>query len=265
MRESRIKTVLAADRVAYGAWVQMANPESVEYAGRAGYDFVLIDREHGSFDLETTVHLLRAAAAFGVTPVVRVPDRNPTEIMRVLDAGAMGVLVPGVGTPEQASDAVRAARYAPSGNRGACPYTLATIPFEGSWGEFTHWSNRSISVWLLIEGIEGIGNIDRILEVPGIDAICLGPFDLSQALGLPGQTDHPAVVDKLKGIVIKARARGVEVVAVPFATTPQGIREEAQKWVSVGCRIVAGAVDRAVLRIGLAEACAAMRGTGPGA
>jgi len=261
MMENRIKRVLDTGSVAYGAWVQMANPESVEYAGRAGYDFVLIDREHGSFDLDTTAQLLRAAVASGVTPVVRVPDRNPTEIMRVLDAGALGVLVPGVSTPEQASIAVRAARYGPVGNRGACPYTLATIHFSGNWSEFTEWSNRNVSVWLLIEGVEGIGNIDQILDTPGADAICLGPFDLSQAMGFPGQTDHPAVVDKLKSIVAKARRRGVEVVAVPFATSQQGLREEAQKWMDMGCRIVAGAVDRVALKNGLADACAAMRGT----
>ena len=259
--DNRIRAVLGSNRVAFGAWIQMANAESVAYAGWAGYDFALIDREHGSFDLDTTVQLLRAAAASRITPIVRVPDRNPTDIMRVLDAGAMGVLVPGVSTPEQASIAVRAARYAPAGNRGACPYTLATTQFHGSWAEFTEWSNRNVSVWLLIEGAEGIDNIDRILDVPGIDAICLGPFDLSQAMGFPGQTDHPAVIERLEGIVRKARVCGVEVVAVPFATSAQALREEAQRWIAMGCRIVAGATDRVALRNGLADACAALRAT----
>lgn len=259
MRNCTIRAALAAGRVACGAWVQMANAESVEYAGRAAYDFVLLDREHGAYDLETTAHMLRAAWASGVSPIVRVPDRTATDIMRVLDAGAAGVLVPGVSTPEQALTAARAARYAPAGNRGACPYTLATIPFHGTWAEFTQASNHTVSVWLLIEGVEGVENIDRILEVPGIDAVCLGAFDLSQALGYPGQTDHPVVTGKLAAIAAKARARGIEVVAVPFATDPDALRAETRRWIAAGCRIVAGAVDRVALRNGLAVASAALR------
>lgn len=258
--DNRIRSVLASGETAWGAWVQMANPESVEFAGLAGFDFVLIDREHGSFGLDTTAHLVRAAAGVGITPIVRVPSRDPLETMRALDAGALGVLVPGVSTPQQALESARAARYAPDGNRGACPFTLATIRFQGDWTEFTEWSNRTVTVWLLIEGEEGIGNIDRILETPGVDAICLGPFDLAQALGVPGQTDHPRVVQALQETVAKARDHGVEVVAVPFSRTTHALHDEVARWTELGCRIVAGGVDRLSLRDGLSQAWSAMTG-----
>ena len=177
-----LKARLAADQVIAGLYIQTASPDNVEMAAQAGYDYVIIDQEHGSFDLGTTLHMIRAAEATGITPFVRVPDHTRSHIRRVLEAGALGVYVPDVRTEAQARDAVAAAKYRDEGNggtRGACPTSRATQGRGSDWRGFVEWSNHNVMVSLLIETQAGFDNLDAILAVPGIDAVVLGRFDLA--------------------------------------------------------------------------------------
>lgn len=141
-----------------GTWAQMASPEFVELVGHVGFDFVIIDLEHGSFGIETAVNMIRAAEAANTAPIVRVASGSEWEILKVLDAGALGILVPGVSTAEQAKQVVRAAKYGPTGIRGACPATRATGHGAWAWSEYLRWANSETMVWLLVEGVEGIRN-----------------------------------------------------------------------------------------------------------
>ena len=252
-RENLIHKKRSAKTPALGVNVQTASPENIEMAGAAGYDFVLIDCEHGTIYLDKLVELLRAADASGITPIVRVPDHSPSFIMRTLDAGAMGVAIPNVNTRAQAEAVVSAAKFKSGafGVRGACPSTRANWHLASDWPSFTRWSNEETMVWLLIESLEGINNIDSILEVPGISAIVPGPFDLSQAMGHAGDMRHPAVVEALRTLTSKATMKGVDTVAVLLANDAAGMKEEIAFWKGMGTSIFWAGGDRRMFTLAL--------------
>jgi 4-hydroxy-2-oxoheptanedioate aldolase len=249
---NKVKVALQENRTAIGTWVQMATPEIVEVVGYQGYDFVIIDMEHGQFGFESVPNMIRAAEATDVTPIIRVPQNEESIILKVLDAGAMGVLVPGVMTKEQAEKAVKAAKYGPEfGIRGACPWTRATQYNVKDWVEHVQWSNEETMAWLLIEGKQGVENFDEILSVPYIDALVMGPFDLSQSLGIPGQLDHPLLLETLKTMVEKASEKGIQMVAVMLSEFESNqIQASIQKWRDLGCKIMTVGGDRALLSVG---------------
>jgi 4-hydroxy-2-oxoheptanedioate aldolase len=255
---------LAEGGYSVGLALQLHAPEVVEIAGATGFDFAYFDCEHGSFYLEGLTGLLRAAEASGVTSIVRVPGHDPSFIMRVLDAGAMGVIVPNVNTAEEARAAVCAARYKtssfPQGARGACPGSRATWHQTTDWPGFIEWSNRNTTVWTLIESEEGVRNAAEIAAVPGVHALMLGPFDLSHAMGLPGQPAHPAVEEACRHVIGAARAAGIEVVASLFSHEPEQMGEEKQTWLDAGCRILAAGSDRRILYNGMSRRMRALRG-----
>lgn len=249
-RTNHVRSALQRGAIATGVAVQLACPESVEIAGAVGLDFVYIDCEHGSFFLETAVGMIRAAEAIGITPIVRVPDQQPSLIMHALDAGAMGVIVPNISTGAQAASAVAAAKYkvgANGGVRGTCPGTRASWHQVSDWPEFVAWSNATTMIWLLIESAEGVERIDEILAVPGLDAVMLGQFDLANDLGYPGETGHPEVTSRYVSVIRKARARNVDVVASLFSTDPGKMAEEKRRWLELGARILVAGSDRRML------------------
>lgn len=245
-----VREQLQSDQPIIGAVMQIGSPEIVEIAGKAGFDFVWIDCEHGSFDLAMTTSMLRAADAVGLTPVVRVASHDPNEIMKALDAGAMGVVIPQVSTAEQAAAAVAAARYRVNGNsgrRGACPFTRASWHRTDDWPQFVKWANENVMVWALIETLAGVEQIDAIVAVEGIDAIVLGPFDLAHDMGHLGEVRHPEVIAALENVAERARARGVEVMASVFSTTADEIAEERRAWASKGVRMFNLGMDRSFI------------------
>lgn len=243
--------------------MQLASPELIEMAGRNGCDFVIIDCEHGSFYLEGAAEMIRAADAVGITPLVRVPNSDPSYIMRALDAGAMGVVVPNVSTLAQAKIIVSAARYKVGdngGSRGTCPGTRATWHQTSNWSEFVRWSNENIMVWALIESAAGVNNVDEILSVPTLDAIMMGSFDLAHDMGYPGESLHPKVTEALEGVVSKARDKGVPVVANFFSTSPEGMAQERNRWLAKGVRILSIGSDRRLIHSAMANSFHAARG-----
>jgi 4-hydroxy-2-oxoheptanedioate aldolase len=253
---------LAKGELAAGVGVQTASPEMVEMVAAAGYDFVYIDCEHGSFQLDTAVQMIRAAEAAGTTPLIRVPNHSSSFIMRCLDAGAMGIIAPNVQTKQQAESIVAAAKFKSGDNggiRGACPGTRATWHQSANWREFSSRANETTTVWLLIESLEAVENLDEILAVPGIDALMLGPFDLAHAMGFPGQTDHPAVTDQCLKIIEKAKRRGIDVVATLFSSESQEILAERKRWIELGARILITGTDRRIVMRAMNDRLAALR------
>jgi 4-hydroxy-2-oxoheptanedioate aldolase len=251
MREqNKIKKSITERGMAFGTWAQMNSPEFCEIAARSGLDFVIVDMEHGSFGIDSAVNMMRAVEAGGATPVVRVPDHSRTNIQKVLDAGATGVLVPSVGTREQAEAIVQAARFAPQGIRGACPCTRGTGHGVFDWKPFLEWSERNVIVAALIETPDGIRNFEEIISVPGLDMVALGPFDLSQAMGYAGEHKHPDVQRKLEELTAIARGRDVEVMTVVFDSDPAVISRDTQRWKELGARVVAVSGDRFMLATG---------------
>lgn len=261
-RINRIKAG-TTNRPMAGPVIQLSSPEVVEMTGAAGFDFAWIDCEHGSMYMDQLVNMLRAADAIGITPLVRVPDASPSFISRVLDAGALGVIVPNLENAGQVKSVVAACRYQIGGNggkRGACPGTRASWHQSADWSRFSEQANENICAWILIENIEAVRNIDEILAVPGLDGIVLGPFDLAQAMGYPGEVHHPEVESAMQNVVQKAVTRGIDVVASLFSPTPAEMRKERQHWMEMGVRLFSIGSDRRLILNAMQERVAAVTG-----
>jgi 4-hydroxy-2-oxoheptanedioate aldolase len=213
MRRNQIFQALEDRSVAFGSVVQMNCPEICELQSAAGLDFVYIDMEHGALGIEAVTNMIRAVQAGGAAAsIIRVPDASPTLISRVLDAGAQGVLVPNVETAEQMSAAVRAAHFGPRGNRGACPAVRANAHGVQPWNEYAEWTSNNIFVCGIIETPLGLKNFDEIIAVEGVDAMAIGTFDLSVALGYANDYNNPAIVAKFEDLSAKIRAKGLELM-----------------------------------------------------
>ena len=253
MESTGFRELIKQGKVVIGTWAQMASPESVEIIGKSRFDFVVIDTEHGFFGLETAENLVRAADASGIVPLIRVSHKNPTLIMKALDMGARGVIVPGVSTKEDAVQAVRAAKYAPLGNRGACPCVRAAGHMAWDWTEYARRADESTVVFLLVEGKEGVANFEDILTVEGIDVILMGPFDLSVALGVGGQVNHPLVTEKLEQMVRLAQEKGIAMAAVVFDLEPDSIAAAAKRWLDLGVKVIMVGTDKMLLSYALSR------------
>jgi 2-keto-3-deoxy-L-rhamnonate aldolase RhmA len=166
-----------------GSFVMSHDTAATAIFGAAGYDFVVIDREHGMMSVETMVNHVRTARAHDLVPFVRVLGNDPTLIQQALDAGAQGIIVPKVGTAEEAVRAVAAAKYAPGG-RGMCPVVPGADYGTSDWSGYSNRSNHNVIVIPLIETRAGVENIEAITAVEGIDFTFFGLADLSQDLGI---------------------------------------------------------------------------------
>lgn len=195
----------------FGPFMNMNYPAAIEIAGLAGFDFVIIDNEHGEIPLEGTVDLIRAAKLTGIPAIVRVYEGNPELIDKALDLGADGVQIPNIGSKEAAETAVRAAKFAPTGSRGCNRFVRAgrygSILKENFFGK----ANDETAVILQVEGQDGVQALPEILTVPGIDVLFVGPYDLSASLGIPGQVDHPKVIEQMNIIMEQAKKVGVAI------------------------------------------------------
>jgi len=253
MYRNRVKEAIQKSGFAMGTFIQTASPENAEIAAACGFDFLILDMEHGSFGMDQLVHLIRGVQIGGATPMVRLPDHSETNIHKVLDAGATGIVLPGVSTAEQAGRIARAARYYPVGTRGACPRVRATAHGIHPWEKHVEWSNQNVMVWLIIETLEGFHHLEKIVKTPGIDAVAFGAFDLSQEMGLAGRTDHPEVNRKIAKGITTALVNNVAVHMHLFEASPAEIRESAKHWVGLGAKILTCMTDRRILSTCLKE------------
>lgn len=196
MQKNLVKEKLKSGQPVFGTFVRMGSI-SMEILGRTGWDFAIIDVEHGVHTMEDVSNMIRAARSVGLSPIVRTPGTAPVLAMRALDAGADGVEIPQLTSLEQIKAVCKAARYYPEGDRGMCNYTAATgystIPFD----EHMRTSNEEVLMAIHVENAWAAEHIEEILEIPGIDVVFCGPNDMSESLGVPGQMQHPKVVELL--------------------------------------------------------------------
>lgn len=204
--KNTLKENLRNGKAQLGAFVTAPCPEIVEALGLAGYDFVVLDTEHTASGIETVVNMMRGAEIYGMTPIVRVYDSTPKIISRYQDVGAHGIQVPMVHTAEQAEAFVKAVKFPPAGVRGM---SGGRGPRWGRIENYREVSDRETLVAVMCESLEGLANIDAIAQVPGVDAVFIGAFDLSQALGVPGDTTHPLVEEAIETILRTCQARKV--------------------------------------------------------
>jgi len=240
---NRLKELLKTGKPAVGAMVVMPTAASVELLAALGFDWVLIDSEHGPIDIETVHHMVRATNGTSTAPIVRVTWNLDWLAKRALDVGAMGILMPFVNSKDEAVRAVRALKYPPEGDRGFGP--LFAAPRWGmSLPEYMKAANNQVLAMVQIEHIDAVRQIDDILSVPGIDVAFIGPYDLSGSIGLLGQVGHPKVQEAIDTVL--AAAKRARVPLGIFATTP----EEINKRIEQGFQVVLVGVDAMFLTAG---------------
>lgn len=196
-----------ADRPLVGMWVVSGSPIAAEIAAGSGLDLLLIDGEHSANTLETVQLQLQVVAAFPVCPLVRVPFGDAVVIKQVLDLGAQNLIVPMVSSAEQAAALVQAVRYPPQGVRGVGS-ALARSSRWNRVDDYLAQANGSVSLTVQIESAEAVEQAEEILAVDGVDAVFVGPADLSASLGLLGQQGHPTVVGAVERVLDAAAAAG---------------------------------------------------------
>jgi 4-hydroxy-2-oxoheptanedioate aldolase len=207
--DTRFAGWLKEDRPLVGMFSGFNAAGLIEMAGFAGFDFVIIDNEHGPSGFETTENLIRAAKAAGIVPLVRTCSTTAQEILRTLDVGASGIQVPQVNNVETLRAVVNAAKYPPLGNRGVAFSTRAA-----GWGFFggpkhIETSNEKTVIVSHIETVEALENLDELLQVQGVDVFFIGPNDLSVSMGYAGNYNHPDVQGTIERTLKKIAAAGI--------------------------------------------------------
>jgi 2-keto-3-deoxy-L-rhamnonate aldolase RhmA len=210
MRINKVKQALKEGRLQLGCSVSMIrSPEITRILAAAGVDWTYLDSEHGGFDLETLQDLARAANDNGLCPIIRVGDLQYSLVARALDCGAQGVLFPRVESPELLEKAISWTRFPPMGVRGFglqpthLGYENATMP------EIIAHMNQQVMVVLQIETKTALDRVDELLAVPGVDAVMIGPADLSVSLGVPGEFENPKMVEAIGKIRDACNRHGV--------------------------------------------------------
>ena len=210
MRTNTLKQKLKDGKPVFGAMITFPSPTIVEMLGYMGYDWVLIDNEHGSITVDTSEDMIRAAELTGVAPIVRPVANRPDSISPFLDRGAWGVQVPHVKTRAEAEAAVAACKYFPEGTRGIFSRGRpAEYGMKESTPAYAASANANTLVCLMLEEVEAINNIDDIVKVKGIDVLFIGSGDLSQSMGHVGQQGHPDVVALMEKGVKRIRDAGI--------------------------------------------------------
>ncbi|MDP8230778.1 MAG: aldolase/citrate lyase family protein [Candidatus Gorgyraea atricola] len=203
-----LKERLRNGEMVIGTWNGIPSASVVNAIASSGVDFIVIDSEHGPVSVEKAEDLVRACEACGVDSIIRVSSNSADLILRALDIGTKGVQVPHVSTKEEAEHVVRCSKYYPEGERGYSPFTKAGNYGIKSSGHAKR-SNENTTVVLNIEGSEGLKNIKDIASVRGIDVIFIGPYDLSQSLGKPGEVNDPEVIKGIRESVKITKNKGV--------------------------------------------------------
>jgi len=239
--KNKLKQRLNAGEIVFGPFVRLNCPDVMEILGYSGYDFAIVDLEHGAMGYHEAEDMVRAAVFAGITPIIRVQENNATFILRALETGAQGIQIPQINDYESALVASKSSRYFPLGDRGVCKFSRASkysfVPPEKYFAQ----ANEETMVIVHIEGVKGLQELDRILEVDGIDVIFLGPFDLSQSLGITGQVNHPRVVEAMKDAIVKAN-KAKKIVGT-FATNVK----DAEFWANCGVKYLSVYIDTGIL------------------
>ena len=237
MKLRRPKKAELLSRCSFGSWITIPHPSVAELLVRAGFDWLTVDLEHSATTLESAAELIRTIDLAGISPMVRVGSHDANVIKRVMDAGAHGIIASTVNTAEQAAAIVAAVKYPPVGTRGVG--LSRAQGYADEFEEHYRWLNEESIVFVQIEHIEAVRNIDAILRVPGVDGFFIGPYDLSASLGIPGNFTHPKMLEAL------ATVRGAKerIVTVAGVHVVQPVAAEVRRKMEEGYRFIAVGID----------------------
>ena len=234
MPRNRFRTALESGRTQYGVWLGIPDPSAAEIMAGAGFDWLLIDHEHGAFELHDVLSHLQVMAAYDVAPIVRPADGDPTLLKKLCDLGAQSFIVPMIDTPEQAAAVVRAVSYPPDGIRGMGT-SLARAARWNAIPGYVGQANDEMLVVVQAETVTAIDNLESIANTPGIDGVFIGPSDLSASMGHVGNVAHPEVVDTIDKALKIIRAAGKHAGILCLDEAMVGHYEEAgASFVGVG-------------------------------
>ena len=232
--------IAASSRAQIGVWVCSGNATVAEICAGSGVDWILIDSEHTPNTLESIVNQLQAVQGYAAATMVRPPHGDPQLIKQYLDLGVQNLLVPMVDTAEEAQALVRAVRYPPQGIRGVG----SALARASRWNRVENYlqnADASIALFIQVETVASVANIDEILSVEGIAGVFVGPSDLAASMGLLGQQDHPDVIAAVEGVIAKAKAARVSVGVNAFAPAT------AQRYIAAGVDFILVGADVAIL------------------
>ena len=258
MRANRVRETWAAGRAVINGWCGIPSSFSAELMANFGWDSVVVDMQHGVVDYQMMVAMFQGISTTDATPMVRVPWNDPAHIMKALDAGAYGVICPMVNSRAECEKFVGACRYAPAGYRSSGPIRAAL--YGGP--DYQEKANDTIIAFAMIETVEAIDNLDEILSTPGLDAVYVGPSDLSITMGLPPGLDKTdeRMMANLKKILDGCRGHGVK------AGIHTGSPAYAKRMIEMGYNFTTIMGDAALLRMAATQVLQQMReGAGPAA
>jgi len=226
MVHNKLKQIFAEGKTALGSFITSNAPDFVEILALTGFDFLVIDNEHGPMGHESSQHLIRAAELRGITPIVRIPNSMESTILHILDVGAHGIQVPQVNDPETAQAIVRHSKYYPLGTRGVAFPRSADYGLTDLSKYFDHANSQTMIV-AHCENTICLDNLDAICQIPEIDVIFLGPYDMSQSMGITGQVTHPRIQEATEKVLAATKKYGK--VAGTFAGTGAIAKERANQ------------------------------------
>lgn len=255
---NRTKQLIQDNKAALGIEFMTESHKLIEIAGWAGFDFIQFDMEHTPYSFSEIEAFVRTAEGVGLTPIVRVPELEETNIRRTLETGAQGLIVPQVQTAHDVREAIRAMRYAPYGTRGMCTITRAARYNEETWDEYLQWVDSQLLFIPIIENEHALRNVDEIMGVPGIDAVSFGAGDMGQSLGAgaAGLADE-RVRTALDTVRRAARANNVPLKAMPVIG--DGTEASIQDHVANGVRMLTYDADALMFARSAQQAVATSR------
>lgn len=232
MKVNELRRRLASGQTVVGSFIYLPSAKLAEIFGLAGFDFVVIDTEHGPIDTAIAEDMVRACEVAGVTPLLRVAHNTPHLILRGLDLGAYGVHVPDVNTFGDAKQAADACKYGPEGQRGMAGVRAGNYGFKETLAEYAAMANRETMVVVHVESAEAVENLDDLLREKRIDVYYVGPEDMANSLGIPGQSKDPRVVRLVEDAIRRIAAAGRVAGCVAADTTT------ARRWIELGARYI---------------------------
>ena len=231
LKENRVKKTLKSGRICIGSMVSsFRSPQIAQIFAVSGWDYFIVDTEHSFFDYESLADIFSVARTEEIVPLIRVTVATYPYLARALDIGAMGVICPHVETPEEVRLIVDSCLYAPLGQRGLSLSSIHLAHRRVAPKEYVEWTNANTLIVIQPETREAIENIEKLVSIPGVDAVMIGPQDLSLSLGIVGQLKHPQMAEAYERTIAACQKYGVApgIHLTEF--------DQAQEWLAKGMR-----------------------------
>ena len=238
LKINSVKKRLKDGQACFGTMLRiLKSPQAVALCASEGWDYIILDTEHNDYDYETLGNFSLAAKYEEMALFVRVPDKLYHQMAQMLDIGAEGLILPQVKTLTETQHIIRSTKYAPMGSRGVSISSIVTKYRNYDQATYTEWANREVMTIIQIESEEGVQNVEKIVSVPGVDAVMIGPADLSQDMGIPGQLKHPRVEAAFREVIAQCNKYGV-APGIHLSNM-----EDVEKWHSEGMRFITYSYD----------------------